>query len=292
MKPRMSASSGGLVRSGRGSRSRHSVKGMEASSGSTQQTWSTCASVNPSRSRTAVAGNRRLEATRLRQTCSPDRLTPRQASSTTSAQAKAAVPSTNVTAPIGLPSACSRLLGSSGENGHHHARPDGRRHEHDQQRAQHHGALPGGCRLGQLRDQHRAAAQDGHDAEQGLQADRGRRDADVVGVDQPGDDHPEDQPEHRGQHLRGEQGPERRPDAGRDHLWPAASVVAAITAITRRPRPPVAAARRGRAARARPPTPPARWSPPRRARSGRPRPSCWPGPQPIGSGRELSWISA
>ena len=116
MKLRTSANSGGLVRSGRGSRSRHSVKGMEASSGTTQQTWSTCASVKPKRSRAAVTGNRKLEATRLRQTCSPDRFTPRQASSTTSAQAKAAVPSTNVTAPMGLPSACSRLRDSSGEH--------------------------------------------------------------------------------------------------------------------------------------------------------------------------------
>ena len=113
-KLRRSARNGGLVRSGLGSRSRQSVKGMEASSGSTQQTWSTWASVNPATRRMAVSGKRRLDATRLRQTCSRDRFTPRQASSTTSAQANPAVPSTNAAAPIGLPSAACRLAGSSG----------------------------------------------------------------------------------------------------------------------------------------------------------------------------------
>jgi hypothetical protein len=42
-------------------------------------------------------------------------LSPRQASSTTSAHANPAVPSTKVTAPIGLPSAVCRLADSSGE---------------------------------------------------------------------------------------------------------------------------------------------------------------------------------
>ena len=48
----------------------------------------------------------------------------------------------------------------------------------------------------------------GHDAEQRLGADRGRRDPDVVGVDEPGDEHPEDQAEH------GRRAPVRRAASG------------------------------------------------------------------------------
>ena len=268
MKPRMSASSGGLVRSGRGSRSRHSVNGMEASSGSTQQTWSTCASVNPSRSRTAVAGNRRLEATRLRQTCSPDRLTPRQASSTTSAQAKAAVPSTNVTAPIGLPSACSRLLGSSGETATTRPAPiaddtnttSSERSTRVRCRV---GAALGSsetsmvlhprtvtmpsrvCRLIAAAATPTSWASTSRATITQKTSPSAADSACAVSRDRNGDQMP--------------------------------TATASVSAITRRSRPPVVAARRGRAARARPPTPPGRYSPPRGARSGRPRPSCWPG---------------
>ena len=295
MKPRTSASSGGLVRSGRGSRSRHSVKGMEASSGSTQQTWSTCASVNPRRSRAAVTGNRKLEATRLRQTCSPDRLTPRQASSTTSAQAKAAVPSTNVD---GADRVAERLLQVAGRAA---ARtPPPRPPRRPTTRTRPAASAAPWCAAG------RARALGSSETSIVLQprtvtmpsrvcsADRGRRDADVVGVDHPGDDHPEDQPEHRGQHLRGEQGPERRPDAAGDGLGrgPVRSSGVAVGLGHHTP-PPTAgggstewSSRPCQAAHTASPTVNATMS-----TIGTPQAQLLARPKPSGSGRELSWIS-
>ena len=80
--------------------------------------------MNPSASSAAVIGNRRLEANRLRPTWTPDRFSARQASSTTSAQANAAVPTTNVAAPIGLPSASLEVRRQQRVHGHEHAARD------------------------------------------------------------------------------------------------------------------------------------------------------------------------
>ena len=90
------------------------------------------------------------------------------------------------------------------------------------------------------------------------------------------------------QHLGGEQGAERRPDAGRDRLRRHAASPYG-SAITARPRPPAAAAPRGRAARARPPrSASATVAAGDERRSGRPRPSCcaWPTAERLGARAE------
>ena len=159
--PFTSASSGGLVRSPRGSRSRRHANGTETAMGSTQHSWMTWASVKPRKSSDAVSGNRRLEASRLRATWMPDRFSARHASSITSAQHAAAVPSTNVAAPTGLPSASCRLVGSSGCGGDHEAAGETRRDRHHEERPPRDHPLTGRPVPRELGDQHGGEAEHG-----------------------------------------------------------------------------------------------------------------------------------
>ena len=73
--------------------------------------------------------------------------------------------------------------------------------------------------------------------------------------------------------------------------WAVTTGVAVGSAITLRRRPRAAAAPSGRAARARPPRPPAPMVAAATSTIGTPQAQLLARPQPIGSGRELSWIS-
>ena len=254
--PRTWVWNGGRVRSPRGSRSRHHAKGTETTRGRTQHSWITWASVKPRASRPAVTGNRRLDATRLRATWTPDRLSARQASSMTSAQQAPAMPTTNVTAPTGVAERVVEAAGQQRMRSHQH----GTRHEggerHHQQRPEDEGPLAGGPVQRQLGDEHGAEAEHGDDAEQRLGADRRCRDADLARVDEPRDQDPEDQPEQRCERLGEEQGAERRPDAVVDPGSAAQRLGAALqSALMRCHRCREGAAPGGRAGRATPTTP-------------------------------------
>ena len=121
------------------------------------------------------------------------------ASSITIAQPAAAMPSTKATRADRVAQRAAQAAGQQRRHRHDQPRRRGREHQHHQQ-----------ARRTSRRWRWRARAagssaisivpkpEDGEHAEQGLRADRGRRDAELVGVDEPGDQDPEDQPEDRG----------------------------------------------------------------------------------------------